>query len=367
MSTAPLKFGILSTAGIAHVIVPAIKALPQAECYAVASRDVNKARSFAEKYDIPHACTYSKLLQLPIDAVYIPLPTSMCTNWATLFAKAGKHVLVDKPLNTVHDVTNMLKSCEKSGVVFLDGTHFVHSARTKEIQRRVFAGDIGSVRRLDASFTVPISNVLDNIRSDSSLEPQTFLGDLGWYCARAAVTFLGVERTSNILSTKCTARFHPRKSSCIQSGSGIMEFEHKDETVTFCFSFDSACSLGQKVSVIGNMGILEMTDFVIPLRESAQFQSIRPLEEFTTDTEYTYERSVKEIVGEEEFQMMFPRTDRIVVQEPGNLSHAELLIQEFCRLIIEDDKAMVTKRARESLVTQGILDAIMSEIEGMEP
>lgn len=362
MASGQVKIGILSTAVISGIMVPAIRAVPEAAVAAIASRDIQRAQEFAKKHSIPKACSYSDLLTLPIDAVYIPLPTSMIHKWAVLCAKAGKHVLVDKPLHSRKVVEDIILACEEAGVMFLDGTHFVHAARTKEVQARVRNGDIGKVRRIDAFYSFPIEHYEGNIRSDASLEPQGYLGDLGWYCVRAAVAYLGAEVTSNILSVSCTGKFLTKYPKIAQYGYGMIEFGTEEESIGFCFSFDSRGSLHQRVGILGTLGLLEVSDFVIQPNQSDVFASVRPNEKWGTCCEYTYERSVAE-AGEDRKELMYPTRERITVEEPENLTQASKLIREFCRLVLEDDKESSRQWAKESLATQTILDAIMKETE----
>lgn len=90
-----LRFGFLSTAAIGKKVAKAIKESPFASNYAVASREKSRAETFAQENGFEKAfASYDELLECSeVDAVYIPLPTSMKEEWAIKAAKAGKHVL----------------------------------------------------------------------------------------------------------------------------------------------------------------------------------------------------------------------------------------------------------------------------------
>ena len=95
-----IRWGILSTARIADRIVDGARGAENAQITAVGSRDLARARAWADERGIEHAYgSYEELLASPeIDAVYIPLPNSMHVEWSITALEAGKHVLCEKPL-----------------------------------------------------------------------------------------------------------------------------------------------------------------------------------------------------------------------------------------------------------------------------
>jgi predicted dehydrogenase len=119
--TQKIRFGILSTANIAKVVSNAMHQSDYAAPLAVASRDLQKAEAFARENNIPRAYdSYDALLSDPdIDAIYLPLPTNLRTEWAIKSANAKKHVLVEKPLASAQDVRRMRQACSDNGVHFM--------------------------------------------------------------------------------------------------------------------------------------------------------------------------------------------------------------------------------------------------------
>jgi predicted dehydrogenase len=96
-----LRIGILSTADIARTkVIPGMQKASRVEIVAIASRDAARARSVATELGIPTAHpSYEALLADPgVDAVYIPLPNHLHAEWSIAAARAGKHVLCEKPL-----------------------------------------------------------------------------------------------------------------------------------------------------------------------------------------------------------------------------------------------------------------------------
>jgi predicted dehydrogenase len=90
-----MKFGILSTAKIARKVSKAIHGSKNGKLIAVASRNLEKAKQFASENNIPkYYGTYDELLQdKEVEAIYVPLPTTLATEWCIKIANSGKHVL----------------------------------------------------------------------------------------------------------------------------------------------------------------------------------------------------------------------------------------------------------------------------------
>src|SRR5919198_5886227 len=111
-----LRWGILSTANIARVkVVPGMQKAARCEVVAVGSRDGLLARRFADELGIARAHdSYEALLADPgVDAVYIPLPNHLHLEWTIAAARAGKHVLCEKPLALTSAVAErMVEACE---------------------------------------------------------------------------------------------------------------------------------------------------------------------------------------------------------------------------------------------------------------
>src|SRR5215469_12448827 len=101
MST-KVKWGVLGVANIAtKKVIPAMQKGGMSEVAAIASRDRTRAAKAAKELGIPKAFgSYEELLADPdIEAIYNPLPNHLHVSWSIKAAKAGKHVLCEKPLS----------------------------------------------------------------------------------------------------------------------------------------------------------------------------------------------------------------------------------------------------------------------------
>src|SRR4051794_18035734 len=96
----PVKWGIVSTADINRKVIPGAQASPHVDLVGVASRDRERAESYAREWGIPRAYgSYDELLaDAEIEAVYISLPNHLHCEWTIKSVEAGKHVLIEKPL-----------------------------------------------------------------------------------------------------------------------------------------------------------------------------------------------------------------------------------------------------------------------------
>ncbi|TFK66147.1 NAD(P)-binding protein, partial [Pluteus cervinus] len=124
----PLKIGILSTADInsASIIHPA-EMHPDVVLYAIASRDVATAKSYAKKYGFQKFFgSYEELLNdAEVDFVYISLPNSMHYEWALKAIEAGKPALVEKPFTDNHEeAIKLVQTAKKKNIILMEAFHW---------------------------------------------------------------------------------------------------------------------------------------------------------------------------------------------------------------------------------------------------
>src|SRR5690348_14338379 len=98
-SFSPVRWGILGPGSIANSLAKGVAALPDAEVYAVGSRDLAKANTFADKYGIPNRYgSYKELVEDPsVDVIYVATPHPFHAEHTLLALNAGKPVLCEKP------------------------------------------------------------------------------------------------------------------------------------------------------------------------------------------------------------------------------------------------------------------------------
>lgn len=253
----PLRFAILGAARIARTVAPHIQAVDGAELVGVASRSVEKARSFATELQLSETWnSYEAAINDPrIDAVYIPLPPSMHLEWASKAAAAGKHVLCEKPIAmNADEAEQMINTCQQNNVVLLDGVMWYHTPRAAAIKRIIDSGQLGDLRKITSVFTFFWDEFpLDNVRMQRSLGGGSLL-DLGWYCVGAALWLLN-EMPQQVMAR---AQYHNDVDTRF---NGLLEFAD-GRVVTMESGFDTVKR--RWIEVAGSRQNLVCDDFTRP-------------------------------------------------------------------------------------------------------
>lgn len=288
LPTEQCRWGFLSTAGIAKKNWRAIARTQHGRVAAVASRDlataqrfINECQSNCPQKIVPKAVgSYQALLEDPqIDAVYIPLPTALRKEWIMAAAAHGKHVLAEKPAAlTAEDLQEVLETCRKHRVQFMDGVMFMHSARMPLLRESIDGPDgIGPVKRIAThfSFLGDAEFRQTNIRSNSKYEPHGALGDLGWYNIRMILWANGWRMPTEI-TAKCLSTFQGTGSpkTVPSQFSAELTFQNGVSASFYC-SFETEHQ--QWVHISGERGSVWVEDFVLPFYGSnSGFDRSRP-------------------------------------------------------------------------------------------
>lgn len=113
-----IKTAIIGSGKVAHYHAQVLKNIQESDFIAVYSRDINKAKVFADKYGVKaYSNIEEMILKSGIEAVVICTPHPAHAEAAIAAANAGAHILVEKPLaSSLEDCDAMLKAAEKNGV-----------------------------------------------------------------------------------------------------------------------------------------------------------------------------------------------------------------------------------------------------------
>jgi predicted dehydrogenase len=168
-TTRKLRWGILGTAKIARLkVIPAIQRSAHSEVVALASRSLERAQATARDLRIAKAYgSYDELLADPdVDVIYNPLPNDQHVSLALAAARAGKHVLCEKPIGLNAADAERLRGAPPDRIILEAFMVRFHPQwlRAREIVR---SGELGEVRIITGFFSY--HNVdPGNIRNDAS-------------------------------------------------------------------------------------------------------------------------------------------------------------------------------------------------------
>lgn len=159
---------------------------------AIASRNLEKACSFADHFSIKPIEGYEKLINdSTIDAVYIPLPTGLHYEWIKKALINNKHVFSEKSLTDSYDKTKeIIDIAEKKKLCVFENFMFPFHSQIDFVKQKIEHGEIGSIRLLRSSFGFPILNKTTNIRYKKDIGGGA-LFDAGAYTLMASQIFLG--------------------------------------------------------------------------------------------------------------------------------------------------------------------------------
>jgi len=246
-----LRWGVLSTARIAREkVIPGIKSARNAELVAIASRDPARAIEVANESGIPVAhSSYEDLLADPnVDAVYIPLPNHMHAEWTERAARAGKHVLCEKPLGLdAAEARRMHATCETEGVVLLEAFMYQFHPQWQAAIEMVHSGRIGELRSVQSWFSY-FNDDPANIRNVAEWGGGALM-DIGCYCIHLSRALFDCEpiEVGGTMKRDPVSRVDILTSATLDFGTG-----------TAGFTVGSRAEPDQRVHIYGTQGRMEI-------------------------------------------------------------------------------------------------------------
>jgi len=194
---AEVRWGVLSTASVAREkVIPGIQRADRCRVVAIASRDPARAVEVAGQTGIPRAHgSYEALLADPtVDAVYIPLPNHLHAEWGVAAARAGKHVLCEKPLAlTSADAERMIEVAEAEGVRLMEAFMYRLHPSWIAVRELVTSGRIGRLMAVQSWFSY-FNDDPANIRNIRAFGGGA-LYDIGCYSVNLSRMLFGGEPT----------------------------------------------------------------------------------------------------------------------------------------------------------------------------
>ena len=167
-----MKLAILGPGRIAQGVAPTLAAMPEIECYAVASRTPGKAEAFAQRFGFQKAYTsYEEMLSDPeVELVYITTPHSHHFEHMMLCLQYGKHVICEKPCTTTETQTRELFALAKEKKLFLmEAQKMLFLPAVLAAKEAIDKGALGKVRIAEFNHSFYGSYNNHNSRRDRKL------------------------------------------------------------------------------------------------------------------------------------------------------------------------------------------------------
>lgn len=180
-------------------IMPAFGACKNSKPVALVSGDATKAQKVAMQYDIPQKNIYNyqnfdDIKNNPeIDAVYIVLPNAMHEEFVLRAAKAGKHVLCEKPMTTSSkSAERMIDACKKAGKKLMIAYRIQYEPNNRQMMKFTREHKYGKVKVITST---NVQNIGDpkQWRLHKALSGGGSLPDIGLYDINTNRFLLGEE------------------------------------------------------------------------------------------------------------------------------------------------------------------------------
>jgi predicted dehydrogenase len=254
-----VRIGILGAAKIAaSAMVRPSRAVPEASVVAIAARDPERARRYAEKHHIARAhASYETLIADPeIDAIYNPLPNGLHAEWTLRAIAAGKHVLCEKPFTAnAAQAREVADAAAAAGVVVTEAFHYRYHPLAERMRSIAHSGELGTVREIRTAMCFPLPKFSD-IRYDYDLAGGAMM-DAGCY-ALHCMRLLGSGEPEVISASALL-----RSPTVDRAMSARYRFPDGALGQTEC-SMWSRRVLRMSAAVTGDRGKLHVFNFVAP-------------------------------------------------------------------------------------------------------
>ncbi len=155
-----IRFGIVGAGGIAHKFSRDLKLVEGARLEAVSARNIGKALKYQKAYNTPLAFgSYEEMAHSDqVDAVYIATPHKFHYEHALMFIKAGKHVLIEKPI-TVNkkELELLIKEAKAHKVLMMEAMWTYFLPATLWLKKVIDHNILGKLKKATIKFGFPIT------------------------------------------------------------------------------------------------------------------------------------------------------------------------------------------------------------------
>jgi predicted dehydrogenase len=325
-----VRWGVLGTANIAvERTIPAIATVDNAECIAIASRGIDRARSASKALGIARSYgSYEELLEDPdVDAVYVPLPNQLHVEWSARALRAGKAVLCEKPLClTPAEVRELIAARDETGGLIEEALVFRNHPQWALIESVLASGRIGCPLAVQGTIAKRFLDPAD-IRNQAGLGGGATY-DLGTYVIAACNLVFGRTPVRVSAAMDLDPDFGIDRLT-----TALLDYGDAQASFTVCSQGGTAAwGTHQQFSVLGSHGWIRSTFPFAQARSTAC--------------------SVE--IGDETSVGSFPTE----LHDFGPVNQYALQVERFSRLVRGDDARRWP--IEDSLLTLSIIEALFT-------
>jgi predicted dehydrogenase len=254
-----VRYAVVGLGWIAQeAVLPGFRnATKNSELVALVTDDPEKARKLSKEYDAAKTLSYDGYDELlrsgSIDAVYIALPNNLHANFAIRAARAGVHVLCEKPMaSSVAECEIMTHACDQHGVKLMIAYRLHFEPGNLKAIEIVSGGDLGEPRFFSSVFGQQVPE--GNVRLEKSLDGGPLM-DVGIYCINAA-RYLFRSEPEEVVAFGATMEDDPRFKDIHEMVSAILRFPG-ERLASFTSSL--GCASVDRYTIVGTRGDLRVS------------------------------------------------------------------------------------------------------------
>lgn len=261
MNQPNVRYGILGFGRFAErTIAPAFRASPNAELIGIQKRSLNEAQEKSKSLSIPLAFdSAEKLVSHPeIDAVFIVSANALHCPETLAAARAGKHVLVEKPMGVnVAECRMMIDACRRNGVKLMVGHMVRFSPLIRRMKEIIRSGALGPIVLAKSEFIYDSRLTHRSWLFDTTVAGGGPVFDVGVHCLDTMRFLLDDE----VVSTKSQTDF--RRSENRTESAASLSLKFARGTIG-CITCSYASPIRRTtMEIIGTDGILRAEDFTL--------------------------------------------------------------------------------------------------------
>ncbi|OCJ12958.1 oxidoreductase [Rhizobium sp. AC44/96] len=260
-SDQPIRWGIIGPGTIARTFADGIAHSRTGKLVAIATRDPGKA-GLAENFPGARIVNgYEALLtDAEVDAIYISTPHTGHAEWAIKAIRAGKHVLVEKPIAlSAFDADAIYHEAKKAGVFAGEAFMYRVHPQTAKIVELVKSGTIGTVRIIRSSFGFNMGGFKPEHRLFANETAGGGILDVGGYPVSMARLIAGAAENKPFLEPEKVAGVgHLGQSGVDEWASAVLKFPNGIVAEVSC---SIMANQDNTLRIIGSEGRIEVKDF----------------------------------------------------------------------------------------------------------